>query len=181
VGALRKTPEGPVVYDSGKCIGCRYCQYACPFGVPTYEWDNPLGLIHKCQFCVTRLNEGEKPACAGACPSGALRFGKRREVLAQARAEIETNPGRYVDHVYGEHEVGGTSFLYLSAVPFREVGFPELASEPNPRYAEPVMTKTPVVALTVASMATGLNWILKLRDARPEHEDSHKHNGGRAP
>jgi len=163
VGALRKTPEGPVVYDSNKCIGCRYCQYACPFGVPTYEWENALGLIHKCQMCVDRLETGQQPACVESCPNGALRFSKREELLAQARAQIISNPNRYVDHIYGEHEAGGTSILYLSSVPFAELNFPQLGSEPIPHYAEAVMRQTPVVALTVASVVTGLYWCTKRR------------------
>ena len=163
VGALRKTPQGPVVYDAHKCIGCRYCQYACAFGVPAYEWENPLGLIHKCQMCVSRLAEGQKPACVEACPSGALRFGRRDELLAQAHAQIESNPGRYIDHIYGEHEVGGTSVLYMSAVPFSELGLPDFEALPVPYYAEMMMKLTPVTALTVASIASTLHWLLKKR------------------
>ncbi len=163
VGALYKTPEGPVAYESSKCIGCRYCQYACPFGVPAYEWENPLGLIHKCQFCQGRLSEGQQPACVEACPNGALRFGRREELLAQAHAQISSNPGRYVNHIYGEHEVGGTSMLYLSAVPFVQLGFPELKEEPAPHYAEAVMRQTPVIAFTVAAVTSGLSWFLQRR------------------
>jgi formate dehydrogenase iron-sulfur subunit len=164
VGALTKSASGPVVYDSSKCIGCRYCQYACPFGVPTFEWANPLGLIHKCQFCKTRLSAGEKPACGEACPNGAIRFGRRNDLLAQAHAQIESNPGRYIRRVYGEFEAGGTSMLYLSAVPFSELGFPKLGKEPIPAQAESVMRQTPVIALTVASLASGLAWFLKMRE-----------------
>lgn len=164
VGALTKSISGPVVYDSSKCIGCRYCQYACPFGVPTFDWANPLGLIHKCQFCNTRLSGGEKLACGEACPNGAIRFGRRDNLLAQAHAQIESNPGRYVRHVYGEAEVGGTSMLYLSAVPFSELGFPTLGSEPIPEQAESVMEKTPVIALTVAGLASTVAWFLKMRE-----------------
>lgn len=163
VGALTKTAAGPVVYDSAKCIGCRYCQYACPFGVPAFEWENPLGLISKCQFCQTQLGQGQTPACAAACPNGALRFGRREELLAQAKAQIETNPGRYVDHIYGEYEAGGTSMLYLAGVPFVDLGFPELGSEPIPHQAETVMNQTPAIALTVASLASALAWFLQRR------------------
>ncbi len=85
VGALRKTADGPVVYDASKCIGCRYCQYACPFDVPAYEWDEVLGLIGKCDFCVDRLAEGMEPACVKACPTEAITFGERDELLAEAR------------------------------------------------------------------------------------------------
>lgn len=170
VGALRKTPEGPVVYDADKCIGCRYCQYACPFGVPTYEWNNPLGLIAKCQMCVKRQDAGELPACVSACPNGALRFGKRHELLAQAHAEIATNQTAYVDHIYGEHEAGGTSMLYLSGVPFVELGFPALDGRPVPQYAEAVMQQTPWIALSVASLATMMHLILKRRQEVAEFQ-----------
>lgn len=166
VGALQKSAAGPVVYDAGKCIGCRYCQYACPFGVPTYDWANALGLIHKCQMCAARQQEGQLPACIAACPNGALRFGKRHELLAQAHGQITSNPTRYVDHVYGEQEAGGTSVLYLSAVPFATLGFPTLGSEPIPHYAEMVMERTPLVALGVATVATVLH-----RLTRPSAED----------
>ena len=163
VGALRKTALGPVVYDSSKCIGCRYCQYACPFGVPTYEWDNVLGLIQKCQMCYSRLVEGEKPACVASCPNGALRFGKRSELLAQAKAQIASTPDRYIDHIYGEHEVGGTSMLYLSDVPFAQLGFPTLADRAVSANAETVMQLTPAVAAAVATVATGLHLIFRRR------------------
>lgn len=170
VGALRKSVEGPVVYDSYKCIGCRYCQYACPFGVPTYDWDNPLGLIHKCQMCFQRTAHGEEPACIAACPNGALRFGKRSELLAQARARIITHPELYEDHIYGEHEAGGTSVLYLSPVPFEQLHFPALSDQTVSHYAETVMNMTPAVALTVASLATGLHLILRRRQ---QHDTAH--------
>lgn len=163
VGALRKAANGAVVYDSSKCIGCRYCQYACPFGVPAYEWNDAFGLIAKCQLCAGRLNAGREPACAAACPNGAIRFGKRHELLAQAHAQIASAPARYIDHVYGEHEAGGTQMLYLSAVPFGELGFPVLGDAPVPHYAETVMQLTPAVALTVASVATGLHLLLRRR------------------
>jgi Fe-S-cluster-containing dehydrogenase component len=182
VGALTKSADGPVVYDSKKCIGCRYCQYACPFGVPTYDWDNPLGLIHKCQMCVERLAEGEMPACVSSCPAGALRFGRRSDLLAQAHARISSNPGRYIDQVYGEFEAGGTSMLYLSGVPFTQLGLPELDGQSISHYAEAVMKKTPVVAASVAALATGLYWLTKRRDLHLSEaqvilpqEDRHDH------
>lgn len=164
VGALTKSADGPVVYDSKKCIGCRYCQYACPFGVPTYDWNNPLGLIHKCEMCIERLQEGEVPACVSDCPAGALRFGRRSDLLVQAHARINSNPGRYIDQVYGEFEAGGTSVLYLSGVPFSQLGLPELSGQSISHHAEAVMRKTPVVAASVAALATGLYWLTKRRE-----------------
>ena len=163
VGALRKTAEGPVVYDSEKCIGCRYCQYACPFGVPSYEWDNVLGLIRKCELCVGKLGADDRPACVSSCPNGALRYGNRHELLAQAKAQIASTPHRYLDHIYGEHEVGGTSMLYLTDVPFAQLGFPTFGERTVSGYAETVMQLTPAVAATVATLATGLHLIFRRR------------------
>jgi formate dehydrogenase iron-sulfur subunit len=163
VGALRKTAAGPVVYDSSICIGCRYCQYACPFDVPAYQWDEVLGLIGKCDFCVDRQAEGLEPACVKACPTEALIFGERDELLAEARRRIAASPTGYINHIYGEHEVGGTSKLYLAGVPFAALGFPALRSEPVSAYTETIMGKTPVIALTVAAGASALYWIIKRR------------------
>lgn len=161
VGALRRQSNGAVTYDASKCFGCRYCQYACPFGIPTYDWDNPLGLIHKCEMCAHRLEEGQLPACVGACPNGAIRFGPRAALIAQAHAQIESNPFRYVDHVYGEYEVGGTSVLYLSAVPFQALGFPMLGDTPIAGDANQIMERTPLIAAGVAAIATSLYWLTK--------------------
>jgi len=177
VGALTKSANGPVVYDQTRCFGCRYCQYACPFGAPTYEWKNPIGLIHKCQLCTQRLQDGQEPACSCACPTGALRFGNRESLLGQAQAQIKSNPGRYIDHVYGESEVGGTSMLYISAVPFEKLGLPVLGPEPIPRYAEAVMGFTPYTALAVAVIATGGYVLSKRREHQLVHvpvESSHR-------
>lgn len=172
VGALHKTAAGPVVYDADKCIGCRYCQYACPFGVPSYDWDNPLGLIHKCQMCTDHLSPGEQPACVTACPNGALRYGSRRKLLAEAHAQIASNPDRYVDHVYGEVEAGGTSVLYLSPVPFAELGFPTLGSASISGRAEAVMVRTPMIALGVAAVVSALHLVMRRRQEQAEfHPD----------
>ena len=143
VGALHRTKEGVVVADTDKCIGCRYCQYACPFGVPKFEWDNPLGVMRKCIGCLQRLAEGKQPACVAGCPSGALRVGTRSELLESAHARIAAHPAKYIDYVYGEHEVGGTSRLYISDVPFEQLGLPAVGDVPVPRYAERVMSKPP--------------------------------------
>lgn len=128
VGALRKTSDGPVVYDPWKCMGCRYCMVACPFGIPTYEYQKALTpQVRKCNFCADRIaKEGGVPACVQICPNEALVFGYRDELLALAHERIARRPDLYVDHVYGEHEAGGTSWLYLTNVPFEQAGFPKV-------------------------------------------------------
>lgn len=121
--AMHKTEEGPVIWRGDKCMGCRYCMVSCPFDVPKFEYHSANPKINKCTMCFERLKEGKLPACVENCPAEALVFGTRRELIAEARKRIAENPDQYYDHIYGETEAGGTSFLYLSPVPFEELGF----------------------------------------------------------
>lgn len=139
VGALRKEANGAVVYDAWKCMGCRYCMVACPFQIPTYEYDNALTpQVRKCTFCFERQAQGEVPACVKICPNDALIYGRRSELLTLARERIRVQPDVYLDHIYGEQEAGGTSWLYLSGVPFEELGFVTLGSAAPPRLTEAI-------------------------------------------
>ncbi|WP_316897602.1 4Fe-4S dicluster domain-containing protein [Pseudodesulfovibrio indicus] len=141
-GALSKKENGAVHYDVDKCIGCRYCMAACPFEIPAYEYDKPiLPRVRKCTFCFERISkEGGKPGCASICPVEAITFGKRSELLGQARERIESDPGKYNDHIYGEHEVGGTSWMYISNVDFGKVGFQALPTRPMPQTTETIQS-----------------------------------------
>lgn len=164
VGALHKTAEGPVVYDDYKCIGCRYCTLACPFGVPTFDWDKAVPFIHKCEMCADRQVAGMIPACAKACPTRAIAFGERDELMQEARARIQARPDNYVDHIYGEKEVGGTSMLYISNVSFDKIGFPTLGPEPIPRYADVAMAAVPPAIAVVSAAMAGIYWFTRRRD-----------------
>jgi len=173
--ALYRQADGPVSYNADDCIGCRYCMLACPWDVPTAEWNSHSPKISKCTHCADRavqppavsfngqpvaaLSEaGAKqfadtmaiPACVKACPADALRYGTRDEMLALAHKRITDRPDRYVDHVYGEKELGGTSVLYLSKVPFEKLGFPTYGDKPFPAF-----TKTALGAVPPAVMAVG--------------------------
>jgi len=123
VQAMVKLPTGPVVYNASRCMGCRYCMIGCPFDVPKYEYESNAPRVRKCTFCAKRQAEGKGPACAEVCPSGALLFGKRAELIEVAKKRIYTNPDRYVHHVYGEQEAGGTSWLYITDVPFEKMPY----------------------------------------------------------
>ncbi|MBI5624825.1 MAG: 4Fe-4S dicluster domain-containing protein [Elusimicrobia bacterium] len=152
VGALHQTPQGPVIYRAERCIGCRYCMVACPFEVPRFDWNSGLTpVIGKCQFCAPqRLFEGLPTACSAACPTGALKFGNRTGLVFEARARIESRAAYYVPRIYGEEEIGGTSWLYISDVPFEELGFKKLGKRPLPSLTWDVVSRLPAVALTVA-------------------------------
>ena len=136
-GALEKDAvDGVVGWHPSLCIGCRYCEVACPFEIPKFEWDRFNPKIVKCQFCDHRLAQGLQPACTAACPVGAVIFGTREALLADAHERIAAAPGKYVEErVYGDHDGGGTQVLYLSHVPFRSIGLPMLTTTSNPEFA----------------------------------------------
>ena len=164
VSALEKLPDGPVVYDAKKCIGCRYCMLACPFNVPRVNWSEVLPEIKKCTFCADRQADGMEPACVKACPTDALVYGERAALIAEARARVKNRPGKYVNHIYGEEEAGGTSWMYLSSVSFGEIGFPELDAEPVPELSESLAVYgTPSMLAGVTVLLGGLYWFTKRR------------------
>ncbi|MBI5503405.1 MAG: 4Fe-4S dicluster domain-containing protein [Deltaproteobacteria bacterium] len=166
VGALRKTAEGPVVYDASKCIGCRYCMIGCPFKIPKYDWNTPLPTVKKCILCFEkRLAKGLQPACTAACPSGATIFGDRDALIAEARERIRAHPERYIDHVYGLEEAGGTSVLYLSSMPFAALGFnTEAQSSPYPALTWAVLSKLPNVVSVGGVLLLGFWWLTKRKE-----------------
>lgn len=144
--AMHKTDEGPVVWRASKCLGCRYCMMACPFDVPKFEYGSVNPRILKCRMCLERLQEGEVPACVENCPAEALTFGKRGELLEIARQRIYQNPDDYVSHIYGEHEAGGTNWLYISPVPFEQLGFrTDLETTAYPEFTRDFLTSVPIV------------------------------------
>lgn len=137
VGAFSKEENGSVIWDPGKCIGCRYCLVACPFQVPTFEYEKALQPeIRKCDFCFERTRAGKIPACVEICPMEVMTYGKRYELVELAHKRIRDNPDRYIDHVFGEQEVGGTAWLYLAGQNFHELDFPILGEDPAPGASE---------------------------------------------
>jgi formate dehydrogenase beta subunit len=129
VHALQKQENGSVTYDKDRCIGCRYCMVACPFDVPRFSWSDVLPVIAKCTLCNDRLVAGDGPFCAESCPTGALIWGRREDMIAEAERRLQENPDRYVNHIYGKDDIGGTSVIYLSHVDFSRLGFPEVEAE----------------------------------------------------
>ena len=197
VTALQKTKAGPVVYDADKCIGCRYCMWACPFGAIGAEWDSLAPKISKCTLCADRLDpappverngqplsdaerarfrEGHAmPACVKACPADALHFGDRKEMLQLAKDRIRAGDGKYVDHVYGEKEAGGTATLYLSAVPFDQIGLPEVGTKSFPARSVAALSAVPPAVVGVGALLGGAYALTRRKAAvaKAEGEDSH--------
>jgi formate dehydrogenase iron-sulfur subunit len=165
VAALHKTPDGPVVYEEDRCIGCRYCMVACPFHVPKYEWEKALPRVQKCILCSEkRFRKGKQPACTEVCPAKATLFGDRDALIREAHGRIQTHPDRYVDHIYGLEEAGGTSVLYLSSVRFEDLGFPMgLDREPYPRLTWNILSKIPNVVGVGGILMFGIWWIVNRR------------------
>jgi len=164
VGALHTTEMGAVVYDSDKCLGCRYCMMACPYGIPRYDWDSAVPYVRKCIMCYPRIQEGKQPACTEACPVQATIFGDRDELVAEAHRRIKDNPGKYIDYVWGETEIGGTSVLYISDI---DLGFlsyqPKLPTRPLPETTATAMKSVPFAFVGMGGFMLGLNWIIKRR------------------
>lgn len=173
VVALHKTAEGPIGYRPDRCLGCRYCMVSCPFDIPRFDWDNGLTPeIRKCMFCIERQREGKLPACAENCPSGALKVGLRADLLKEAHSRIDANPAVYVNHVFGEHEVGGTAMLYISDVPFDQLGFrTNVSTRPIPAYTWDVMSKLPWVIGGMAVVLTGASVYTRRRNGN-HHDDT---------
>jgi formate dehydrogenase iron-sulfur subunit len=164
VEAFRKEPNGPVLYDASRCMGCRYCIMACPFGVPKYQWDRAIPIVQKCIMCPDRIAAGQPPACASVCPTGATTFGDRDQMIREARARIAAAPQRYVPRIYGLEEVGGTSVLLLSSVPFDTLGLrTDLPQAPLPMLTWEVLSKIPDFVVVGGALLYGIWWITNRR------------------
>jgi Fe-S-cluster-containing dehydrogenase component len=172
VRAFEKTPEGPVLYHADVCMGCRYCVMACPYYALAYEYDNPLTpRVMRCTMCYPRIKEGLVPGCAEACPMGAITFGRRDELLKVARERIRKNPERYVDHVFGEHEFGGTSWLVLAGVPFEELDLHEgVTHESLPAIGTSYLSVVPLVITIYPGLLAGFHAFTKRKEQLAKEE-----------
>ncbi|MBS1875311.1 MAG: 4Fe-4S dicluster domain-containing protein [Acidobacteria bacterium] len=166
VKALQKTEFGPVIYDETRCIGCRYCMQACPYQVPSYEWSSRTPRVKKCNMCYERQKEGRPTACTEACPTGATICGERDELIREAQKRLAAKPGEYYQKIYGLKEVGGTSVLYLSAVPFEQIGLnTKVPNEPVPALTWRALSFVPDVVSAGATLLGGVYWITHRREA----------------
>ncbi|MDF1611713.1 4Fe-4S dicluster domain-containing protein [Stygiobacter electus] len=176
VGAFSKHENGAVFWDSTKCIGCRYCMVACPFQIPAFEFEKALKPdIKKCDFCYKdRTFKGKLPACVEICPVEAITYGRREDLIKAAREKIKMYPNRYVNRIFGEYEVGGTSWLYLASKDFEKLDFPKLGKDPAPGVSEAIQHGifayfVPPVALY--ALLGGIMWINKNKKSKEQEQD----------
>ena len=172
VKALKKDKTGAVVYDESLCVGCRYCMVACPFNIPAYTYDDPITpKITKCTLCRPRILEGKLPGCVEACPKEALIFGKRKDLIREARRRIAAHPDHYQDHIYGEHEMGGTAWLYISHPPFEEMGMQgDLGTTSAPELTAGALSTVPMVVGLWPLFLVGAHAISKRREKIAQKE-----------
>ncbi|MFH0758134.1 MAG: 4Fe-4S dicluster domain-containing protein [Bacteroidota bacterium] len=170
--AMYKTKEGPVIWRDEKCMGCRYCMVSCPFDVPKFEYHSANPDIVKCDMCFDRVKEGELPACVADCPAEALVFGTRRELISEARRRINDNPDLYYDGIYGENEAGGTGYLYLSPVPFEELGLnTRLQKKSYPELAKGFLYAVPSIFIMWPAILLGIHNATKNNSKTSEDHD----------
>ena len=179
--AMKQNMNGPTTWDGDKCIGCRYCMTSCPFDMPEFKYGDWNPKIQKCTMCFERLEAGNKPACVKACPTDALMFGSRVKNLEIARHRIYSHPDEYVHQIYGEHEVGGTGYIYLSAVPFEQIGFrTDLGTRSYPEFTKEFLYAVPMVLFGVPAFLLGLNALVgdNTRSMKGELEPESGNRGG---
>ncbi len=143
---------------------------ACPFQIPSYEYESALEpRVRKCVLCIDRIRQqGGLPACVENCPTQASTFGKRPDLLRLARERIVASKGEYVDHIYGEHEAGGTSWMYISKVPFASLGFPtDLQMQPYVELTKGALRAVPLVLVLGPALLMGAHAIAN-RPPEPE-------------
>jgi Fe-S-cluster-containing dehydrogenase component len=174
VQAFKKNSDGSVTYDASVCVGCRYCMVACPFNVPAYEYNDPLTpRVMKCTMCHDQISSGEltMPGCVGACPKEALVYGKRDDLIEIARERIRKNPGRYKNHIYGEKEMGGTNWLYISGEDFSTIGLREdLGNKSVPEISAGPLSVVPMVAALWPALLGGV-WAITKRKEKVSAEE----------
>jgi formate dehydrogenase iron-sulfur subunit len=166
--AFRKTEAGPVIYYPNLCVGCRYCMLACPFSIPKFEWNKPIPVLTKCTMCHNRLASGDAPACVSVCPTSVMKFGEHEDLLKEAKA-ILASDSRYVQHIYGEEEAGGTAWIYISDKPFESLGFKtNVPKRSLPSYTSNYMHSTPIVGAVWFAILACLYFITRRRSAKKD-------------
>ncbi len=192
VSAMTKDDTtGIVSYNKKACIGCRYCQIACPYNIPKFEWHKPLPQIVKCELCQHLIAKGGISACCASCPTGASLFGPvellkkeahRRLLYTQGEAyefplhdirstrTVSHQAAPYKNHIFGEKELGGSQVMMLSAVDFQKLGMPELPDESYASITENIQHTLYKGMFLPVALLGGLVYFVK-KNAESHHND----------
>jgi len=178
VAAMTRDPQtGIVDYNKNTCIGCRYCQVACAFNIPKFQWDRAIPQIVKCDLCKnTNLRQKGITGCAEVCPANAIKFGKRGDLIEEAQKRIRENPGKYLNHIYGEKEVGGANHLYLASMQFNKLGLPVLKDEAPAEFSEKIQHTIYKGFIAPVALYGTLCWIAVKNMRRHGDADEQQHN-----
>lgn len=172
--AMHKNETGPVTWNGDKCMGCRYCMVSCPFDMPKFEFHSANPKIQKCDMCFDRQKAGEKPTCVTNCPNEALMYGTRRDLIKEARRRIYEKPDLYVDQIYGEHDAGGTGWLYIASVPFEELGMKtNLQQSSYPALTKGFLYSVPSVFVLFPTILLGIHQATKNNQHKKQEEDEY--------
>ena len=179
VRALDKTPAGPVIYRGERCMGCRYCMVACPFEIPKYQYDKAVPLVRKCTFCAKRQANGQKPACAEVCPIGCARLRQARRAaragqdphLPRARRSTTTTST-------ASTKPAARSWLYISDVPFEQLGMKKVRDEPYPDKVQGALGAPPFVMTLWPPLLMGL-YAFSRRSRENGKKQAEAEGGGR--
>ena len=148
-GALYKE-DGMTRMDCAKCIGCGYCTDACPFDVPVLV----DGVSTKCDGCALATNAGGQPWCVKTCPTHAIKYGDREEILQEAKTRLAAIQHKYPNaRIYGETEAGGLGVIMVLPDEPAAIGLPENPASPATLQAWQKIVQPASVGLTSLSVA----------------------------
>ncbi len=162
-GALHYNELGFVQFDRDQCSGCGYCTQFCPFGVPQLQEKTVSGdaQMDKCTFCIDRVKKGQQTACAEACPTGAIKFGKRSELLEEGKQRVaelqQINPKACF---YGDSELGGLHVMYVLEDSPEAEGLPDDPQVPAATMAHDIIKWVGVGGAAAMVAGFGLNYIV---------------------
>ncbi|MGC3997072.1 MAG: hydrogenase 2 operon protein HybA [Anaeromyxobacter sp.] len=176
---------GIVLYDKLTCVGCRYCQIGCAFNVPKFEWTDAFPLIQKCELCSHRRDKSKpagdiyavaNPGCCEICPRAAVIYGKRVDLMAEAKRRLAAEPEKYNGEIYGEKEGGGTQVLYLApkGVSFAELGMPTLPEEAAAEFSEEASHAPYLYGITPVALYAAMAFVIHRNHKKEAEAGGHE-------
>jgi formate dehydrogenase iron-sulfur subunit len=174
-GALFYGTMGNVAYNADICTGCGYCSEFCPFSVPKLQ-GGVVRKMNKCVLCVDRISNNQEPSCVKTCPTDALIFGDRQELVDIGKKKVQEIKATYPEaYLYGEKELGGLHVMYVLTQSPKVHGLPVNPEIPVAAIAWKDVLKPAGYALTgLAVVGLGLNYLVARANANAKVEAKSK-------